>query len=129
MDRVPPRQKCGPLAPAREAGSDRRELLREIREFVLEHRDVTARLGRYSPGDLERLAEECCRLRGDADREGACGAAGSLAELQYLIDRAGEMRGSDPARCGMSLYPETRVPEGSHLRRAAPHPGRGTQRN
>ncbi|MGC9435709.1 MAG: hypothetical protein ACP5C4_06475 [Methanomicrobiales archaeon] len=92
MDRVLPRQKCGPLAPAREAGSDRKDLLREIRKFVLDHRDVAARFGRYSPGDLERLAEECCRLREDADREGARGAAGSTAELRYLIDRAGEMR-------------------------------------
>lgn len=64
----------------------------EIREFSSEYREILGRYHRYTPGDLDRIYAECRRLQEEACRQGACGTAGELAELEYLIGRAREMR-------------------------------------
>ncbi|RXE57474.1 hypothetical protein ABH15_04015 [Methanoculleus taiwanensis] len=88
--------RCGapssPPAGERKRKSDRMHLLMEMREFSREHGDILSRYHRYTPGDLDRLAGECRRLQEEACRQGACGTAGELAELEYVIGRAKEMR-------------------------------------
>ncbi|KAF5031778.1 hypothetical protein DSECCO2_624230 [anaerobic digester metagenome] len=42
--------------------------------------------------DLNRIEQECWRLHDEACSRGACGTAGELAELEYLIGRAKEMK-------------------------------------
>ncbi|MDN7025523.1 hypothetical protein FGU65_11590 [Methanoculleus sp. FWC-SCC1] len=72
--------------------TDRMELLAEIAAFVREHGDILARYHTYTPDDLERIEQERCRLQEEACRRGACGTAGELVELEYLIARATAMQ-------------------------------------
>jgi len=71
---------------------DRLALLEEIAAFVNEHRDILARYHLHTMADLKRIEEECWRLHDEACSRGACGSAGELVELEYLIGRAKEMR-------------------------------------
>jgi hypothetical protein len=41
--------------------------------------------------DLKQIEGECWRLHDEACSRGACGSAGELVELEYLIGRAKEM--------------------------------------
>lgn len=72
--------------------ADRMALLEEIAAFVREHGDILARYHRHSMDDLNRIEQECWRLHDEACSRGACGSAGELAELEYLIGRAKEMK-------------------------------------
>jgi hypothetical protein len=68
------------------------DLLAEIRAFTGKYGDILARYHTYTPGDLNRIEQECWRLHDEACSRGACGTAGELVELEYLISRAKEMR-------------------------------------
>jgi hypothetical protein len=67
-------------------------LLEEIRAFVARYADILARYHTYSMDDLNRIEQECWRLHDEACGRGACGSAGELVELEYLIGRAKEMK-------------------------------------
>ncbi len=67
-------------------------LLSEIHTFVREHADILARYHKYTMDDLDRIEAECWRLHDEACGRGACGTAGELLELEYLIGRAKEMK-------------------------------------
>lgn len=84
--------RCTPGSPDRTARADRMVLLEEIAAFVREHREILARYHRYSMDDLNRIEQECWRLHDGACSRGACGTAGELVELEYLIARAKEMK-------------------------------------
>jgi hypothetical protein len=71
----------------------RMQLLAEISEFVREHQGIIARYHTYSIEDLDLLERRCRGLQEEACRRGACGSAGTLAELEYLIARAKELKG------------------------------------
>lgn len=79
---------AGPSAPK----ADRMALLKEIAAFTREYADVLARYHTYTMDDLNRIEQECWRLHDEACNRGACGTAGELVELEYLIGRAKEMR-------------------------------------
>lgn len=72
--------------------TDRMEILAEIAAFVREHEDILARYHTYTMDDLERIEQERRRLQEEACCRGACGTAGELVELEYLIARATAMR-------------------------------------
>jgi hypothetical protein len=82
--------RCTAGTPAH--GADRRALLGEISAFTRKYGDILARYHRYTTEELEQLGQECRRLHDEACSRGACGSAGELAELEYLIGRAKEMR-------------------------------------
>ncbi|NLM29366.1 MAG: hypothetical protein GX216_02880 [Methanomicrobiales archaeon] len=82
--------RCSIESPAPRA--DRLPLLNEITSFVQKYGDILARYHRYSMDDLDHIEEECMRLHGEACGRGACGSAGELLELEYLIGRAKEMK-------------------------------------
>lgn len=67
-------------------------LLEKIAAFVCEHGDILARYHLYSMDDLKRIEQECWSLHDEACSRGACGSAGELVELEYLIGRAKEMK-------------------------------------
>jgi len=67
-------------------------LLKEIAAFTREHGDILARYHLHTMDDLKRIEEECWRLHDEACGRGACGSAGELVELEYLIGRAKEMK-------------------------------------
>lgn len=71
---------------------DRMALLKEINAFVREYGDILARYHIHSMDDLDRIEQECRRLREEACCRGACGAAGELVELEYLIGQAKAMK-------------------------------------
>jgi hypothetical protein len=68
------------------------DLIREIAAFTAEYGDILARYHTYTMADLNRIEQECWRLHDEACSRGACGTAGELAELEYLIGRAKEMK-------------------------------------
>ncbi|MDV2481917.1 hypothetical protein F8E02_07815 [Methanoculleus sp. Wushi-C6] len=76
----------------RTARTGRMDLLREIDAFTDEYGDILARYHTYTMGDLNRIEQECHRLHDEACSRGACGTAGGLVKLEYLICRAKEMR-------------------------------------
>ena len=82
--------RCTAGSPAPKA--DRMALLAEIAAFVREHGDILARYHLHSMEDLNRIEQECWRLHDEACSRGACGTAGELVELEYLIARAKEMK-------------------------------------
>ncbi len=82
--------RCGAGSPA--PGTDRMALLAYITAFTIEHRDILARYHTHTMDDLRRIEEECWRLHDEACSRGACGSAGELVELEYLICRAKEMK-------------------------------------
>jgi hypothetical protein len=84
--------RCTAGSPDRTARADRMALLEEIAAFVREHGEILARYHRYSMDDLNRIEQECWRLHDEACSRGACGTAGGLVELEYLIGRAKEMK-------------------------------------
>lgn len=91
MDRTTTRaDRCvmGSLAPK----GDRMALLADIAAFVREHAEILARYHLHTMDDLNRIEQECWRLHDEACSRGACGSAGELVELEYLIGRAKEMR-------------------------------------
>ena len=91
MDRTTSRaNRCaaGPSAPK----ADRMDLLREIAAFTREHGDILARYHTCTMDDLNRIEQECWRLHDEACSRGACGSAGELVELEYLISQAKEMK-------------------------------------
>jgi len=91
MDHITSRQdRCAIEPPAPRA--DRLPLLNEITAFVQEYGDILARYHKYTIDDLDRIEEECLRLHGEACGRGACGSAGELLEVEYLIGRAKEMK-------------------------------------
>ena len=91
MDRTTSREgRCATRLP--ELKRDRLALLEEIAAFVNEHRDILARYHLHTMTDLNRIEQECWRLHDEACSRGACGSAGELVELEYLIGRAKEMR-------------------------------------
>jgi hypothetical protein len=67
-------------------------LLEEIRAFVARYADILARYHTYTMADLTRIEQECWRLHDEACSRDACGTAGELVELEYLIGRAKEMK-------------------------------------
>jgi len=79
---------AGPPAPR----GDRRALLGEISAFTRKYGDILARYHRYTAEELGQLEQECRRLHDEACSRGACGSAGELAELEYLIGHAKELR-------------------------------------
>ncbi|MCK9299527.1 MAG: hypothetical protein M0P21_11285 [Methanoculleus sp.] len=91
MDRTTSRaDRCDMGSPAPKR--DRMALLAEIAAFVREHADILARYHLHTMDDLNRIEQECWRLHDEACNRGACGTAGELVELEYLIGRAKEMR-------------------------------------
>jgi hypothetical protein len=74
---------------------DRMQLLTEITAFVREHGDILARYHTYTMDDLDRIEQERRRLQEEACRRGACGTAGELVELEYLIARAKAMKAQE----------------------------------
>ncbi|MFW5638911.1 MAG: hypothetical protein ACOCG4_06610 [Methanoculleus sp.] len=91
MDRTTFRtRRCATTPPA--PREDRMALLSEIHAFVREYADILARYHKYTMADLDRIEEECWRLHDEACSRGACGTAGELVELEYLIGRAKEMK-------------------------------------
>ncbi len=67
-------------------------LLADISAFTREHGDILAQYHLHSMADLNRIEAECWRLHDEACSRDACGSAGELVELEYLIGRAKEMR-------------------------------------
>lgn len=67
-------------------------LIAEITAFAEEYESILARYHKYTMADLDRIEEECWRLHDEACSRGACGTAGELVELEYLIGRAKEMK-------------------------------------
>ncbi|WP_332449754.1 hypothetical protein [Methanoculleus sp.] len=91
MDRTTSRaDRCGTGSPVPKG--DRMALLKEIAAFTREHGDILARYHLNTMDDLNRIEQECWRLHDEACSRGACGSAGELVELEYLIGRAKEMR-------------------------------------
>jgi len=91
MDRTVSRaDRCGTGSPAPKG--DRMALLKEIAAFTQEHGDILARYHLHTMDDLNRIEQECWRLHDEACSRGACGSAGELVELEYLIGRAKEMK-------------------------------------
>ncbi|MCK9278289.1 MAG: hypothetical protein M0P22_09405 [Methanoculleus sp.] len=91
MDRTTSRaNRCaaGPSAPK----ADRMALLAEIAVFTRDYADILARYHTCTMDDLNRIEQECWRLHDEACSRGACGSAGELVELEYLISRAKEMK-------------------------------------
>ena len=84
--------RCTAGSPETTVRADRMALLEEIAAFVREHKEILARYHRYSMDDLKRIEQECWRLHDEACNRGACGTAGELVELEYLIGRAKEMK-------------------------------------
>ncbi len=72
--------------------TDRMHLLTEIAAFVREHGDILARYHRYTMDEIDRVEQERLRLQEEACRRGACGTAGELVELEFLIARAKAMK-------------------------------------
>ncbi|HON40801.1 MAG TPA: hypothetical protein PK196_04960 [Methanoculleus sp.] len=71
---------------------DRKALLEEIAAFTHKYGDILARYHRYTMDELKQIEQECWALHDKACSMGACGSAGVLAELEYLITTAKEMR-------------------------------------
>ena len=46
----------------------------------------------HTMDDLNRIEQECRRLHDEACGRGACGTAGELVELEYLIGQAKAMK-------------------------------------
>lgn len=93
MERTTPGTgRCGTGTPGQAGRTDRMALIREIEAFTAEHGDIHARYHTYTMADLNRIEQECWRLHDEACSRGACGTAGELVELEYLIGRAKEMR-------------------------------------
>ncbi|HOI58113.1 hypothetical protein [Methanoculleus sp.] len=91
MDRTTSRaDRCSTGSPVPKG--DRMALLKEIAAFTREHADIIARYHLHTMDDLKRIEEECWRLHDEACSRGACGSAGELVELEYLIGRAKEMK-------------------------------------
>jgi hypothetical protein len=91
MDRTTSRaDRCGTGSPTPKR--DRMTLLKEIATFTHEHGDILARYHLHTMDDLNRIEQECWRLHDEACNRGACGSAGELVELEYLIGRAKEMK-------------------------------------
>ena len=89
MDRTTSRaNRCAAGSPA----PDRMALLADIAAFTRKHGDILARYHTHTMDDLRQIEEECWRLHDEACSRGACGSAGELVELEYLIDRAKEMK-------------------------------------
>ena len=82
--------RCAAGSPAPKA--DRMALLAEIAAFTREHGDILARYHTYTMDDLKKIEKECWRLHDEACSRGACGSAGELVELEYLVGRAKEMK-------------------------------------
>ena len=78
----------GPIA----ARKRQRDIIEEIAAFSDEYGSILARYHKYTMDDLDRIEEECLRLHGEACGRGACGSAGELLEVEYLIGRAKEMK-------------------------------------
>ena len=93
----------GSPSPERLARTDRLALLNDIAAFIREYGNILARYHRYTMDDLDRIEEECRRLHDEACSRGACGTAGELVELEYLIDRAKAMKAE---RMGEKRSPE-----------------------
>ncbi len=70
----------------------RMDLLKEIKAFVHEYGGILARYHKYTMDDLNRIEEECRGLHDEACSRGACGTAGELVELEYLIGQAKAMK-------------------------------------
>ena len=71
---------------------DRGALLEEIAAFIHTYEDILARYHRYTVDELGQVRQKCQRLCDEACSRGACGSAGELAELEYLISRAMDLR-------------------------------------
>lgn len=84
--------RCTAGSPDRAARTDRLALLEEIAAFTRRYGDILARYHRYTMDDLKQVEQECWRLHDEACSRGACGSAGELVELEYLIGRAKEMK-------------------------------------
>ena len=84
--------RCTAASPDRAARTDRLALLEEIAAFTRRYGDILARYHRYTMDDLKQVEQECWRLHDEACSRGACGSAGELVELEYLIGRAKEMK-------------------------------------
>lgn len=93
----------GSPSPERIARTDRLDLLREIAAFIREYADILARYHVHTMDDLDRIEEECRRLHDEACCRGACGSAGELVELEYLIGQAKAMKAK---RMGEKRSPE-----------------------
>ncbi|MCK8517408.1 hypothetical protein [Methanoculleus sp. 7T] len=97
MERTTPgTDRCINIAGSPSSGrggrTDRLALIKEIDAFVREHGAILARYHRYTMDDLDRIEEECRRLHEEACGRGACGTAGELVELEYLIGQAKAMK-------------------------------------
>ncbi len=88
--------RCTAGSPDQTARADRLEFLREIAAFTCEYGDILARYHIHTMDDLDRIEEKCRRLHDEACSRGACGSAGELVELEYLIGRAKEMKAKRP---------------------------------
>ncbi len=84
--------RCTAESPENTPGADRTALLEEIAAFAREYGDILARYHLHTMNDLDRIEEECRRLHDEACSRGACGSAGELGKLEYLIGRAKEMK-------------------------------------
>lgn len=97
MERTTPgRDRCintaGSPSPDRMARMARMDLLKEIKAFVHEYGGILARYHKYTMDELDRIEEECRGLHDEACSRGACGTAGELVELEYLIGQAKAMK-------------------------------------
>ncbi len=70
----------------------RMDLLKEIKAFVHEYGGILARYHKYTMDDLDSIEEKCRGLHDEACSRGACGTAGELVELEYLISQAKAMK-------------------------------------
>ncbi|WP_214020849.1 hypothetical protein [Methanoculleus sp.] len=84
--------RCTAGSPENTARADRTALLEEIAAFAREYWDILARYHLYTVDDLKQIEQECWRLHDEACSRGACGSAGELGKLEYLIGRAKEMK-------------------------------------
>jgi len=84
--------RCTAGSPDRITRKNRMDLLAEIATFTREYGDILARYHTYTMDGLNRIEQECWRLHDEACSRGACGSAGELVELEYLIGRAKEMK-------------------------------------
>ena len=90
------RDRCittaGSPSPDRTRRMDRMGLLKEIAAFIREYADILARYHLHTMDDLDQIEQECHRLHDEACSRGACGTAGELVELEYLIGQAKAMK-------------------------------------
>ena len=82
--------RCSAGAPG--PRDDRKALLEEIAAFTHKYGDILDRYHRYTMDELKQIEQECWALDDKACSMGACGSAGVLAELEYLITTEKEMR-------------------------------------